>query len=52
MRCAAGIVEFMKEHSAPGWKPPPDQVVVLTADNFVEVTEREDLVIVMFYAPW
>jgi len=48
----SGIIDYMKERSDPSWKPPPDQVVVLTKDNFSEVTDNEELVIVMFYAPW
>jgi len=47
-----GIVRYMKERSSPDWKPPPEAVVVLTKDNFTEVTEREELMVVMFYAPW
>ena len=47
-----GIVEYMRERSDSSWKPPPEQVVVLTKDNFSEVTENEDLTVVMFYAPW
>jgi protein disulfide-isomerase A4 len=47
-----GIVEFMREHSDPTWKPPPEAVIVLTKENFTEVTDREELIVVMFYAPW
>jgi hypothetical protein len=48
----SGIVQYMKERSTSDWKPPPEATVVLTKDNFTEVTEREDLMVVMFYAPW
>jgi len=51
-RQAEGIVRYMKERSSPDWKPPPEAVIVLTKDNFTEVTEREELMVVMFYAPW
>jgi len=47
-----GIVEFMKERSSADWKPPPEAVLVLTNDNFTEMTTSEDLIVVMFYAPW
>ena len=42
----------MKEQSDPNWKPPPEEVITLTKDNFAEVTSREDLMLVEFYAPW
>ena len=48
----AGIVEFMVERSSADWKPPPEALLVLTKDNFTEVTAQEDLIVVMFYAPW
>ena len=47
-----GIVEYMKERSSADWKPPPAALLVLTKDNFTELTTYEDLIIVMFYAPW
>ncbi|XP_065053857.1 protein disulfide-isomerase A4-like [Rhopilema esculentum] len=47
-----GIVNYMKEQSDPNWKPPPEEVITLTKDNFAEVTSREDLMLVEFYTPW
>ena len=47
-----GIVEYMTERSSPDWKAPPEAVVVLTSENFSAVTEHEELMIVMFHAPW
>lgn len=42
----------MKVRADPSWAPPPEAVIVLTKDNFTEITDREKLIIVMFYAPW
>ena len=42
----------MKERSNPDWKPPPEAVIILTKDNFTEITDNEELMVVMFYAPW
>jgi len=47
-----GIVNYMKERSDPNWKPPPEAVITLTKDNFDELTQQEDLMLVEFYAPW
>lgn len=47
-----GIVDFLRERADPDWKPPPEAVLVLTKDNFTEWTQKEDLMLVMFYAPW
>lgn len=51
-RDADGIVNYMKVRADPSWAPPPEAVIVLTKDNFTEITDREKLIIVMFYAPW
>lgn len=42
----------MKEKSDPNYKPPPEAVITLTKDNFKEITEKEDIMLVEFYAPW
>ena len=42
----------MKEQSDPNWKPPPEEVITLTKENFKEITSREELMLVEFYAPW
>ena len=47
-----GIVSYMKERADPNWKPPPESVLTLTKENFTEVTNRESLMLVEFYAPW
>ena len=50
--CVLGIVSYMKERADPNWKPPPEAVLTLTKENFTEVTNRESLMLVEFYAPW
>ena len=42
----------MKERADPNWEPPPEAVLTLTKENFTEVTNRESLMLVEFYAPW
>lgn len=42
----------MKERADPKWEPEPDAVVTLDKDNFDEVINREELMLVEFYAPW
>ena len=42
----------MKEKSDPNYKPPPEAVLTLTKDNFKEITEKEAIMLVEFYAPW
>lgn len=42
----------MKERSDPNWRPPPEAVITLTSENFTEIIEREDIILVEFYAPW
>lgn len=47
-----GIINYMKERSDPNWKPPPESVITLTEANFDEITKKEELMLVEFYAPW
>ena len=42
----------MQNEASPDWKPPADEVLVLTSDNFTSVVTESQLVLVEFYAPW
>ncbi|KAL1006597.1 hypothetical protein UPYG_G00074260 [Umbra pygmaea] len=46
------IVSRVKEVAQPDWKPPPEATLVLTNDNFDEVVNNADIILVEFYAPW
>lgn len=45
-------MEKVKEISHPDWTVPPEATIVLTGDNFNEVVDEADIILVEFYAPW
>ncbi|KAL8587058.1 hypothetical protein ACOMHN_023448 [Nucella lapillus] len=47
-----GLVKYMKKIAKPAWRPDPEAVLVLTNENFTEIVEQEELMLVEFYAPW
>ncbi|RWS16392.1 Protein disulfide-isomerase A4-like protein [Dinothrombium tinctorium] len=51
-RTASGIVDYMREKADPNYVPPKDAVLVLTKENFTEIVNKEDIILVEFYAPW
>ncbi|XP_067414631.1 protein disulfide-isomerase A4-like [Emydura macquarii macquarii] len=51
-RTEDAIVAKVKEVSDPNWTPPPEATLVLTKENFDEVVNDADIMLVEFYAPW
>jgi len=47
-----GIIKYMKEKSDPNYKPPPEEVIDITKDNFEEIVSKQDIMLVEFFAPW
>ncbi|XP_077347993.1 protein disulfide-isomerase A4 [Lithobates pipiens] len=51
-RTEKAIVEKVTEISHPDWTLPPEATLVLTGENFDEVVNNADIILVEFYAPW
>nr|CAB3264750.1 protein disulfide-isomerase A4-like [Phallusia mammillata] len=50
-RTETEIISKVMELADPDWKPPPEAVLTLTADNFDQAVDV-DIILVEFYAPW
>ncbi|KAF2368435.1 disulfide isomerase [Trinorchestia longiramus] len=50
-RTSTAIIEFMKKKSDPNYKPPPSDVIELTAEDFEEKVKAAPLMLVEFYSP-
>ncbi|XP_075068821.1 protein disulfide-isomerase A4 [Mixophyes fleayi] len=46
------IVAKVKEVSHPNWTMPPEATITLTGENFNEMVDDADIILVEFYAPW
>jgi len=51
-RSKEAVVNKVLEYADPNWKPPPEAVITLTTENFDEVVNNADVILVEFYAPW
>eukprot|EP00061_Rhincodon_typus_P018072 g47089.t1 len=52
MKLSTEILSKVKEIASPDWVPPPEATIVLTEDNFDDVINKADIILVEFYAPW
>lgn len=46
-----GIIEYMKKVASLDWQPPAAAVISLNKDNFDDVVNKEELMLVEFYTP-
>ena len=51
-RDKAEIVDKLVELSDPNWEEPPEAVITLTTDDFDDIVNTADFMVVEFYAPW
>lgn len=51
-RSQEALVKYAREVADPSWEPPKSQVAELTEENFDSYVEENEMVLVMFYAPW
>lgn len=48
----AAIVQWVQLKTDPNYKPPKEEVITLTAENFDEFVADKPIMLVEFYAPW
>ncbi|KAL6727613.1 hypothetical protein Aduo_009476 [Ancylostoma duodenale] len=46
------MIQWINERTDPNYKPPPEEVVTLTSENFDDFISNNALTLVEFYAPW
>jgi thiol-disulfide isomerase/thioredoxin len=45
-------LSWLKQKTDPNYKPPPEEVVTLTVENFDTFVADKPIMLVEFYAPW